>query len=498
MQSGPDEQTELSGATIEPAVVDSGAAPQAVEPASPNGAAHPEAAAVSQTGHALAAMPPPEYAPLLPCPNDFRAALLVVIPGVPLFACIAAVAIYVIPQGVALASFLEWVKPNALIAGVVAAVVTALVVAALHCWMAGGTAADHANSSAYSQLVARFRELEARLAVVEQRTDLGPSEQFAWRQARAMSQLIRHDLGRRGARWVLGTGYVNLWALVHRAEEALLLVQPVEDVLRAAIYDDLRLQGSEIVNNGDLLVKLRLAVAQLAPDAGGYFAPQANTPPPSIVAGEVSSNAASSARAALAQVRQSINEFRDGNWGALARTRNHLLGTITATGTTTFLLLALAIAVSPRTGPADPFTDPIVAAAAFYLVGSIVGLFNRLYKESASDSSVEDYGLTMARLGLTPILAGMAALGGVLIVAMLPAVMSNGVALASNSAGVVRAATSLPLPSLIDIYSLTNNPFGVIFAAIFGLSPALLLSSLQEATDKYRSSLKSTTPAAAH
>jgi len=85
----------------------------------------------------------------------------------------------------------------------------------------------------------------------------------------------------------------------------------------------------------------------------------------------------------------------------------------------------------------------------------------------------------------------------VLIVAMLPAVMSNGVALASNSAGAVRSATSLPLPSLIDIYSLANNPFGVIFAAIFGLSPMLLLSSLQEATDKYRSSLKSTTPAAA-
>ena len=66
---------------------------------------------------------------------------------------------------------------------VVAPVGAALVLAGLHCWVAGGTAADHANSSAYSQLVSRFREIEARLSVVGNRTDMTPSELIAWRQA---------------------------------------------------------------------------------------------------------------------------------------------------------------------------------------------------------------------------------------------------------------------------------------------------------------------------
>jgi uncharacterized membrane protein len=477
MQSVPDEKTALSGMPVVPTVVNgSGSSQPLGTPAEP-----------VVTGA-------PAREPLLACPGDFRAALLVVTPAVPLFATIAAVGIYVIPQSVVLAPFLDWVKPNALIAGVVVAVVGALFLAAIHCWVANGTAADHANSSAYSELVARFREIEARLGVVGERTNLSPSEQIAYRQVQSLSHMIHKELGTPGARWVLATGYVNLWGLVHRAEEALLLVEPVEDVLRAAIYDELRLQSSAIENSADLLMKLRLAVSRLQPEASGYFAQQAGTGAQGPASGGPSLATASAARAALAQVRQSINEFRDGNWGALARTRNHLLGTITATGSTTFLLLALAIAVSPRIGPVDPFSDAIVAAASFYLVGAIVGLFNRLYNESASDNSVEDFGLTMARLGLTPILAGMAALGGVLIVAMLPAVMSNGVSLAS-SASATRVVTSLPLPALADIYSLTNNPFGVIFAAIFGLSPMLLLSSLQDATDKYRASIKSTAPA---
>jgi hypothetical protein len=475
MHSVPNERSVPGGVAIEPPVVNGSTPPQPL-------------GSVAEPVLTRPAAP----APLPGCPNDFRAALLVVGPAVPLFATIAAVGIYIIPERAVVLPWLDWVKPNAIGVGVGAALGVALVLAALHCWLAGGTAADHANSSAYSELVARFREIEARLSVVAERAELlGPSERIAYRQADGLGHMIHKELGARGARWVLGTGYVNLWCLVHRAEEALLLVEPTEDVMRAAIYDEMRLRGSAIDNSADLLVKLRQAVSRLDPDASCYFAQPADTAAQRLPSESPSPASLAAARAAIAQVRQSINEFRDGNWGALARTRNHLLGTIAATGSSTFLLLALALAVSPRAGPTNPFSDSIVAAASFYLLGAIVGLFNRLYNESASDSSVEDFGLTIARLGLTPILAGMAALGGVLIVAMLPAVMSNGVSLASSSAGAVRA---LPLPALPDIFSLTNNPFGVIFAAIFGLSPTLLLSSLQDATDKYRASIKSTAP----
>jgi hypothetical protein len=436
----------------------------------------------------------PPSAPLPTSPNSFRAALLIVAPAIPLLATIIAVGIYVIPRGEVVAPFLAWVKPNSVLTALIAALILGVTLAALICWVAGATSADRANSAAYGQLISRLREIEARLAVVLGRTDMSDSERVASAQAVGFTQLIRSELGLPGPRWLLGTGYVNVWNLVHRAEQALILVEPVEDVVRVAIYDDLRLQGSQIDNSADLLVKLRLAIGRLQPEAAGYFAQQPGVKPVDTTTADQSTATLATARAALAQVHQSIDGFRDAAWDAMARTRNHLLGTIGATGGGTFLLLGLALAVSPN-APTAPFADAIVAAAAFYLVGAMVGLFNRLYKDSANDNSVEDYGLTSTRLALTPVLSGLAALGGVLVVAMLPAVMSSGVFLVSSgvAGGAQRLATSIP--AMNDIYSLQGNAFGVIFAAIFGLTPALLLGSLQDAADKYRDSIKSTAPA---
>ena len=51
---------------------------------------------------------------------------------------------------------------------------------------------------------------------------------------------------------------------------------------------------------------------------------------------------------------------------------------------------------------------PIVSVAAIYLVGTIVGLFNRLAAESGGETSIDDYGLSGARLLLTPALSGLA------------------------------------------------------------------------------------------
>ena len=49
------------------------------------------------------------------------------------------------------------------------------------------------------------------------------------------------------------------------------------------------------------------------------------------------------------------------------------------------------------------------AAIIFYFVGAIVGLFSRLYTESQSDSAIDDYGLTIARIAVIPIISGLAA-----------------------------------------------------------------------------------------
>jgi hypothetical protein len=190
------------------------------------------------------------------------------------------------------------------------------------------------------------------------------------------------------------------------------------------------------------------------------------------------------------------------------------LGALTLTGIVTYLLLALAVDGLAGTLPRNPpilLSDPIAAAAAFYLVGAAVGLFNRLNDEASSASDVEDYGLTMARLLLTPVLSGLAAVGGALLIAMVPATINSDV-LTPQSVPAVTATAAAPAPtatsvvpapapatpsaaptaagtgrpSLSTIFHLGQNPFGLVFAAIFGLTPSLLISSIRKVGDGYK------------
>jgi len=42
--------------------------------------------------------------------------------------------------------------------------------------------------------------------------------------------------------------------------------------------------------------------------------------------------------------------------------------------------------------------------------------------------------------------------------------------------------------------NLSSNPFAIVLAAVFGLSPTILISSLQAQADKYKGALQSTAP----
>jgi hypothetical protein len=119
------------------------------------------------------------------------------------------------------------------------------------------------------------------------------------------------------------------------------------------------------------------------------------------------------ARAVLRTVRQSINEFRDESWNGLIVARNRLLATMFFTGLTVFALLVIPIIRNAS-------QSAIVAASTFYLVGAAVGLWGRLRGEFQTEAAVEDYGLSAARLITTPLFSGLAAIGGVMLVAMLP------------------------------------------------------------------------------
>jgi hypothetical protein len=142
--------------------------------------------------------------------------------------------------------------------------------------------------------------------------------------------------------------------------------------------------------------------------------------------------------------------------------------------------------------------DPIVAAGAFYLVGAIVGLFNRLYSESGEGAAIEDYGLSWARLLLTPVLSGLAAVGGVLITAMLIGVVNGSILMprpgppGAEPAQPPPAAASQPAePARPDaIFSLDRYPFGLVVAAVFGLTPGLLIRRLKSEGEIYKDDLQ--------
>ena len=125
----------------------------------------------------------------------------------------------------------------------------------------------------------------------------------------------------------------------------------------------------------------------------------------------------------------------------------------------------------------------IVTAATFYLVGAIVGLFNQLYLEGSAETATEDYGLAAARLFHTPMISGLAALGGVLVIPMLSVLVN------SSMHGDSKLDSMLNLTKLLD---LTQQPFSLVLAAIFGLSPTVLISRLQQEAEQYKADLKGT------
>ncbi|HEX6507847.1 MAG TPA: hypothetical protein VF221_09470, partial [Chloroflexota bacterium] len=177
------------------------------------------------------------------------------------------------------------------------------------------------------------------------------------------------------------------------------------------------------------------------------------------------------ARSAIFEVRCIINDFRDARWDALVRRRNHLLEAVIFTRITAYGLLGLTILNGVQ-------TSTILAVTVFYLVGALVGLFNRLQLIGASGLAVEDYGLSTAVLTEIAPFSGLAAVGGVIITGLLGVALTH-----SGTTG------SMDLGS---IFNLRTDQFGIVVAAVFGLTPNLLTSNLQKVSDQYKTDLKST------
>jgi hypothetical protein len=253
----------------------------------------------------------------------------------------------------------------------------------------------------------------------------------------------------------------------------------LETVIADAYNDELRLEGSNIDNRDALLKRLRDSLPTLEArlcDTKITEASQSGSGTGDTVECPVTPVMEVLAREKLRHVKHAINQFRDERRRGLVHARNRLTKTVTVTGLVIFLIVALAVLLCVQRGY-------IVAAAAFYLVGAIVGLFNQLYLEGGTETATEDYGLASARLFHTPMISGLAALGGVLIIPMFSVLVNSSIHGKSTVGDVL---------DLTKLLNLTGQPFSIVLAAIFGLSPTILISRLQQEAEQYKADLKGT------
>jgi len=441
--------------------------------------AEPDGVVVQAQPEPAAAQPQSEAQALtwLPKPRGtFSSVLMAVLPALPFIAAAASVAIYVAPYDRSPSPVVLLLKANPILGGILIAVVIGIAIGWLYDVITHGTSADGASPHAYTELCSRLAMIDIQLQNTLAAAD-SAERATAWQQSRAIWHLILSNLRRPGIQWLMGTGYSTVWKLVHQAETSLVYILPTDAVIGTALMDELRLVGSQVDNAPQLLAKLRTAVAQLQSNAVPYLGQPPASGWNSLAADE------GTAREALADVHQAIHDYRDKTWDALIRLRTQLVATLGATGLATYLLVGLALTGHgmAATAPTDPMSDSFVAAASLYVVGALIGLFNRLANESSTDTSVEDYGLSMVRLCLTPVVSGLAAIGGVALVAMVPSIFSGSSPLAPHA-----------VPPLTDIFNLSSNGFALVYAAIFGLSPNLLIGGLQNAAEQYKAALKST------
>ena len=246
--------------------------------------------------------------------------------------------------------------------------------------------------------------------------------------------------------------------------QALIHLKPEEMLVGEALHDKLRIQNSALEDRDELIRHLGTAASALGPSASRLFHLETQTSTPVTV---------DNARSILAKVRRGVNEFRDARRTGLVQARNNLVKAVVFTGTTTFVLLGLALI-----GNANK--EAIVATAAFYLVGAVVGLFKQLGVASSIDSVKEpDYGLSTARLIHGPLYSGIAAVGGVVLIALAGELNTTG----KEAIG--------SIPSLSAIFDLAENPLGLVWSAVFGLAPNLLTDRLGRQAEDYKSELKS-------
>ena len=320
--------------------------------------------------------------------------------------------------------------------------------------------ADSACPGPFDELCRRTDRAKKRLADIQSSPVSAGLRAEAEKHLKHLNKLLETP-SQPGLRWLLGTGYLDAWRRLHAVEETLLFLEPDDALLvGAAFSDEGRLEGSSLPQREDFLSRLRLAVFSVSETAACYLRKQPLHEEKECVRAKAPNP--QEARSALAQVRSAIDDFRDNRREGIVRARNRLFATVVFAGITGCVLLYIAILD-------DAPKRSIVAVTVFYLVGAMVGLFRQLQIASSSaGAGQEDYELGIVRLIFTPQFSGLAAVGGVVLVKL------------TQAQGKVALSTT---------FNLHSNTYGLVAAAIFGLTPTLLFSGLQNRIDQYQSDL---------
>jgi hypothetical protein len=356
-------------------------------------------------------------------------------------------------------------------------------------WLLCGLAARNyaraagANPSEYAKLKEIYDVLAARAKASQPAT---PDQTTALAEAQVNLEYAAPSFAPDGPqrpsfRWGTGDAYLDLRERLHRAEEALIAVEPASLAAGEAGYDVRRIEGGRFADSKRLLEDIAAAQAALATDPND-----------------------AAARAKLRQVRRAINEYRDSLRAGLIRARNHLFATAIYASLNAYGLLGVAMIWGAS-------RNTILAAAAFYLIGATVGLFRQLQLASTTTTTQEDYGLESMRLVQTPLFSGLAAVGGVVLLSIVPALTPSPTsATPSGSRGATTtapaattttptttttaptapAASGRTIPSLESIFDLGRNEMGLVIAAVFGLTPTLLVARLRAQSEGLKSGLK--------
>lgn len=323
---------------------------------------------------------------------------------------------------------------------------------------------ERLDPQSYGELCESLAALDGQLSAFCPPNLIKDERAYACDQAR-----LHNTEARRG--WELGIGSYTVWRHLHGAQEALFIAMPRWEVVAAASDDVLRLEGSAIASRDALLEKLKQALRMLDLNTLGSPNAAASAEESRQAALIVDAEIENQARALLRDVRRAIYRFRDDNQAGLVRARDRLAWAGAVTYLMAYALLVLA--VLPGTE-----WETLVTAVAFFLVGATVGVFNQLRRASADDSAAQDFGFSRTRLVYAPILSGVAAVGGVLVVSLVSAASGT---INSDQGAFVR-----------DLFNIDRNPLGLIVAAAFGLAPDRLIEGLQARADRYRDDLAST------